>query len=397
MIAFSYILFLSLTILTLATAYLALLAFVCLFRRPDEAGSGPAPRVRFAFVVPAHDEEAGILETIRSLQGVTYPRSLFDVVVVADNCTDETAAIAGNAGALCLERRDAARRGKGYALAFAFSALQDRGYDAFVVIDADSVVSENLLEALGRRLDAGERVIQVYDGLSNPDASALTYLFLVGNVIENTLFYEAKARLGLSANLRGNGMCFSREILDRYPWNAYSVAEDTEYGLNLLMDGVMIHFAPEAKVLARQPETLEQAQMQRIRWASGNARVSRMAAFRLMRRGVTLNSLMIFDAGLSLFVLSKPLMLLGSLVLTAAALVYRFMTPDAGMGYPLWAGTLLLLQAAYLAAGVFMARFSLTRLRYLVSSPVLLVWFFFVTLLGMAGFRSNLWVRTKRL
>src|SRR4051812_33412110 len=99
---------------------------------------------RFSIIVPAHNESAGIAETVRSLLAIDYPTALFDVLVVADNCEDDTANRARGAGAQVLERQDTTARGKGYALHYAFERLP-AAVDAVVVVDADTLVSHNLL------------------------------------------------------------------------------------------------------------------------------------------------------------------------------------------------------------------------------------------------------------
>ena len=148
LIADLFLLVLSLPVLVMAS-YL-LLATLLSARLPL-----PAPEVqkrRFRFVVPAHNESAGIAATVASLLEVDYPKQLFDVLVVADNCQDDTAAQARAAGALVLERQDEKLRGKGYALLLAFSNLP-ADVDAVVVVDADTLVSPNLLRAFAARRD----------------------------------------------------------------------------------------------------------------------------------------------------------------------------------------------------------------------------------------------------
>src|SRR5690606_22233480 len=113
-------------------------------------------QLHFDIVVPAHNEASGIGRTLASLRAIDWPRDRFRILVVADNCTDNTAAIARNAGAHVLERQDEHRRGKGHALAFAFEASRrDALADAVVVVDADTGVSPNLLEAFATRLEQG--------------------------------------------------------------------------------------------------------------------------------------------------------------------------------------------------------------------------------------------------
>lgn len=365
--------------------------------RKNKIISDSSPEIKFAIIVPAHNEATCISRTLESLKGIDYPPYLYDVVVVADNCNDNTAELVREAGLQCLERHDPSKRGKGYALEYAISALINRDYAAFVIVDADSIVDANFLRSMNSRLLSGQKVIQAYDGLSNPDASALTYLFLVGNIIENKLFYEAKSRVGLSATLRGNGMCFSREIILKHPWNAYSVTEDTEYTIGLVQQGVKIYFAPEAKVLAKQPETLHQAHIQRVRWASGNIKISKGYAFKLLLIGLRRRDFAVFDMGLSLMVVSKPLLFFVSLFLIGLSLIYFSVDSGGGRFYITWAAMLFNAQIIYVATGVLMGRLGLKRIGYLLYSPFLAGWFLSVTVLGLFGYRENLWVRTKRV
>ncbi len=376
--------------LTGLVLYLWLFALLYFIISKHETPSAGVPQSRFVFVVPAHNEELGITATVHSLSNVSYPRNLFDVVVIADNCTDATVEKALSAGAECLERCDTSLRGKGYALRHAFTELMPRGYDAFIVIDADSIVSANFLSALDLRLRQGEQVVQAYDGMSNPDASILTYLFQVGNLIENKLFWLPKDILRLPVILRGNGMCFSSEILVKFPWNAFSIVEDTEYGLTLINHNIRIHFAPEMGVYACQPETLQEAFAQRVRWASGNSTLTKGRAIRLIASGIMQLNLAQVDLGISLIAGSRPLLLVANsalLVLSIAVSSHILVS---------WAALVLLAQILYIGLGIALNGFSRQKMKCLLLSPFYLVWLCMVSLLGMAGFRNNQWVRTTR-
>ena len=389
------ILFCLLAGLSFAVVYLFSLMIVYLLSEKNVPSVRIAAVKRFAVIVPAHDEAEVIRCTLDSMRRIEYPQELYDVVVIADNCSDTTASIVREEGFICFERTDSHKRGKGYALEYAFNQLLPGNYDAYVVIDADSVVSPDFLAGMDLRLQKGQIVIQAYDGLSNPDSSSLTYLFYIGNIIENKLFYAAKERLGLPIMLRGNGMCFSRAVIEQHPWQAYSIVEDTEYGLNLIKSGIRIHFATEIQVLAKQPETLKQAHTQRLRWASGNATLSKGYAVKLMWQGVRERRLDLLDAGFSFFVLSKPLLLLGSVVavvLSAVVSIYGMVGPV----WLMWALTLLAAQAMYLFTGIVMGGITIRNLQLLLLAPFLIIWFIYVTLLGLAGLKKNQWLRTER-
>ena len=376
--------------LTFLVLYLWFFALVYFAARKRVIATPADPKTRFVFVVPAHNEETGITATVQSLLSVSYPRALFDVVVIADNCTDTTAELARVAGAECLERHDTTLRGKGYALCHAFTELMPKGYNAFIVIDADSIVSLNFLSVLDVRLNRGEQVVQAYDGMSNPDASVMTYLFQVGNLIENKLYWEPKHLFGLPIFLRGNGMCFDREILVKYPWNAFSITEDTEYGLMLVNAGVRIHFASDIGVFAHQPETIQQAFAQRVRWASGNSTLTKGRAFKLIATGIKRFNPALADLGISLIVGSRPLLLSANIALLALAFVFN------SQALVWWAGSVLLAQVLYICLGIALNGISRQKMLRLFFSPFYFAWLCVVSLLGVAGFRKDQWVRTTR-
>ena len=250
--------------------YLVTLSVLALSARKELKGSAARLR-RFAVVVPAHNEETAIERTLHSLMDLDYPRDLFSVIVIADNCTDRTAEIAGGLGAEVLVREDPTQRGKGYALRWAFDRLlaPELRYDGVVVIDADTAASRDFLSVMNRFLERGAVSIQSCDIVKpQPDAwsSEVTRL---GFALYNHVRPLGRSVIGCSAGVRGNDMCFAAETLKRYPWGAFSITEDLEYGLHLLLHGVVTAFAPEAKVYATMPRDADNARSQRGRWEGG--------------------------------------------------------------------------------------------------------------------------------
>lgn len=387
---FEILLIVGLFILTGIIIYLWFHAIVYFLRPKKRTPSDEFPRTRFVFVIPAHDEETGIGLTVKNLLSVDYPREMFDVIVIADNCTDRTTEVAEQSGAECLIRVDPKLRGKGYALRYAFSELLPRGYDAVIVVDADSIVSPDILRAVDSRLSRGERVVQVHYGIANQDASILTYLFQVGNVIEDKFFWTPKETLNLPIILRGNGMCFTNDILRSYPWNAFSITEDTEYGIMLVEQGVRIHFADETGVYAFQPETLQQAFSQRLRWAAGNTTLTKRRAPRMILEGIRKRNLGIVDLGLSLIAGSKPLILIANLVLLSASVMCH------SIPLLIWSSVLALAQGSYISLAILINGLTMQRTLRLVASPFYVMWLCIVSLLGLTGYRKNQWVRTSR-
>lgn len=260
-----------------------------------------APHRRFRFVVPAHNESAGIAATVKSLLQVDYEPSLFDVVVVADNCQDDTAERARAAGAIVLERKDEERRGKGYALHLAFSSLPP-DVDAVVVVDADTLISPNLLRSFAARRDLGAAAVQADYAVRNPNASWRTRLIAIAFGAFHIVRSRARERLRLSCGLRGNGMCFSAELLAKIPHEAYSIVEDVEYGLRLGEAGYRVFYADEAHVYGEMVSTASAATSQRRRWEEGRKQLVRRNAARLLRAGIARSDRVLFDLGLDLII-----------------------------------------------------------------------------------------------
>ena len=372
--------------LTLAAAYLAASAVASL--RNDRPGTLCDPSRKFAVVVPAHDEEATIGTTLRSLRNIDYPKELFEVVVIADNCTDGTADAVRSMGVRCLERFDPERRGKGQALRHAFDILLAEDFEAVAVIDADTVVQGNFLSVMNARLQKGELVLQARYGATNPDESPLAYMLAVGNCVENDLFLKGRERLGLPGILRGNGMCFDAGLLRDHPWDASSVVEDTEYSLELLRKGIQTRIITRTEVLAPLPRDLEQAAGQRVRWASGNSRLTRLSGFKLMAEGFRTRQWPLVDMGWCLFVRSKPLLLFMALSMLVLCSFFDVLA--------VWAFWLAVFYISYLFWGVIALGLNYSRFLLALRAPLYLAWLIGISILGLTGFRAGEWIRTKR-
>jgi cellulose synthase/poly-beta-1,6-N-acetylglucosamine synthase-like glycosyltransferase len=296
-------------------ASLYLLACTLLWQRPPEAPRRPG-RLRFAVIVPAHNEERGIGATLKSLRAMGYPAQRWRLLVVADNCTDGTAGVAGRHGAEVLQRTDALSRGKGYALQFAFQSLlaEPPGqWDAAVVVDADTLVSPNLLDALACRIEAGEEAVQAAY-LVRTQGGGLAAITEVAFTAFHLVRSAARERFGLSCGLRGNGMAFSRRLLAEVPHDAFSRAEDLEYGIRIGLAGIRVAFAAEALVRGDMPNHESDAARQRERWIGGRIELARRFVPRLLAQALWLRSPMLADLAFDLMV--PPL----SVLVTTAAL-----------------------------------------------------------------------------
>jgi cellulose synthase/poly-beta-1,6-N-acetylglucosamine synthase-like glycosyltransferase len=269
--------------------YLLIIAMAAILKRRARPPQGE-PRSRIVVMIPAHDEEDGIAATVASCRAADYPGSLFSVVVIADNCTDRTASVASGAGARVVERFDAARRSKGYALEYLIGRLVESGefdaLDALVVVDADTTIDADLLRRFDADLRAGRDWIQCYYTVANPDQSWRTRLITYAFSLINGVMLLGQTTLGSSAGLRGNGMCFSTRGLRRRPWASYGLVEDIEFSWMLRLDGERIAFEPSTCVRATMPGSGgSAAATQRRRWEFGRGEVRWRYLAPLIRTG----------------------------------------------------------------------------------------------------------------
>jgi cellulose synthase/poly-beta-1,6-N-acetylglucosamine synthase-like glycosyltransferase len=371
-----------------ANAYLLLLT-VLSGRAP--APQYGAPRRRFAIVVPAHNEEAGIAATVKNLFSIDYPKDRFSVVVVADNCSDGTAALAEAAGARVLVRHDEKLRGKGYALQHAFTLLAPE-VDALVVVDADTIVSPNLLAAFSARLDAGADVAQADYAVRNPEASWRTRLMAIAFGAFHVLRSAARERLRVSSGLRGNGMCFTSKILSVVPYNAFSVVEDIEYGVRLGEAGQRVHYAGEAHVYGEMVSTERASRSQRSRWERGRTALTREHAFPLLRQALARRDWVLADLAADLLVPPLGTLASATMVGLAAALAVRYLE-GGSIALTIWIANLAIL-LAYVLRGWSLSKTGLRGLLELGCAPIYVVWKIWLRLRQPRN--PTDWVRTAR-
>jgi 1,2-diacylglycerol 3-beta-glucosyltransferase len=353
---------------------------------------------RFAVLIPAHNEEFTIAPTIKSLLELKYPPQNFDVVVVADNCTDRTADLARESGIIVYERTSTELRGKGHALRWCFDRLlsQSQGYDAFVVVDADSVVSKNFLAVMNHYLDRGDNVIQASDLVKPQPGAWSSEMTRLGFTLYNYTRPLGRRVIGCSAGLRGNGMCFAADVLRSHPWEAYTRTEDLEFGLSLFLAGIPVAFAPQASVLATMPQNPQLAESQRARWEHGRFPVIKKYGPLLLRHGLLHASYKSFDVLIDL--VTPPLINLMGIVLGILFLATTFYFAGVASMLTfvyLWT-CVLFLGILHTFIGLFAARADKFLYKSLVHLPRYALWKVMLYMKLVRHGETNEWIRTTR-
>ena len=236
-----------------------------------------------AVIVPAHNEEFLVVRTVASLlTSIQAAHSGARILVVAHNCSDATADRARQAGAEVLVYNDPTAVGKGFALRHGFQTALDSGAEAVMVVDADSIVSVNTIGEVEAAFRSGARVLQCrYEMFSTTDRSS-TRLAALAIRGFNVIRQRGRARLGLSAGILGNGFAIAQPVLEAIPYDAFSVVEDLEYHLHLVMAGERVRYIEAAHISADFPESKAGESVQRSRWEGGRMGTARVWALPLL-------------------------------------------------------------------------------------------------------------------
>lgn len=371
-------------------ACLYLLVLTCLSARSNAAARSSRTAF-FDVIVPAHNEATGIAKTISSLQQLDWPADRYRIVVVADNCTDETASIARASGATVLERQDSTRLGKGYALAHAFTWSRSSGLaEAVVIVDADSVVSANLLESFAARIETGAGVLQAHYGVLNTMQSWRTRLMAIALGCFHKVRSRARERMGLSCGIRGNGWCITHALLEKVPYTSFSLTEDIEFGIELGLAGYRVAYSDESHVNGEMVTTESAARSQRQRWEGGRLELIRSKLPALLRAACARPSRVCLDLAFDL--LLPPL---SYVVLNVVAVLILALFALGGLREALLVTGLLDVTALvlYVARGWMVSGTGLVGLGDLLRVPFFLLWKIVIVRIQP---KPSTWIRTQR-
>ena len=308
-------------IITIYWAYQIVVSFCSLIKLKDKKLLIEKDH-KFMAVIPAHNEEAVIKNLVDSLQEQDYPRELYDIYVIADNCNDNTAKIAKDAGAIVLKRFDEEHKTKGFALNWFLQQKieEDADYDALCVFDADNIVHKNFLKNMNKKLCQGEEVVQGYRDIKNPTDSWISSGYAIFYWMMHRFYHLARYNLGLSPLLNGTGFMVKFDLLKPDGWQTETLTEDIEYSLINIAEGRKLGWAVDAIVYDEQPTTFKASWSQRSRWSVGHLQCMKRYT-KDLAKGVKENkTLMNFDGLLYMF--GIPMMLLTFLLLGINTLLY---------------------------------------------------------------------------
>ncbi len=287
--------------LTLGAYYflISLFAFIPRKSRPDVESRFHD----FALIVAAHNEEQVIANMVESLVKQDYPKDKYSIFVIADNCTDNTAQVARDAGAEVFERFNDTQRGKGYALEWMFDKIynMDRKYDSVIIFDADNIVKEDFLVHINEQNNKGFKVVQGYIDSKNPNDSWVSYSYSLGFWSTNKLFQQSRYNLGLGCQLCGTGFSVAVDVLKEIGWGATCLTEDMEFTMKLCLNDIRVAWAYDAIVYDEKPITFVQSWRQRVRWMQGHADVFCRFFKKLMKKAFSEKSIFPLDCALYLF------------------------------------------------------------------------------------------------
>ena len=346
-----------------------------------------------AVLIPAHNEASGIEATLRCLQAQL--RAGDRVLVVADNCSDDTAALGRQAGAEVIERSDAVDRGKGFALDFGVRHLSARPPSMVLIVDADCLLDAGALDTLAALCSSSARPVQALYEMNAPTGAGLrarvsAFAWRVRNRVRPLGWWV----VGAPCQLMGTGMAFPWALLRDAPLASGHIAEDVQLGSDLALRGRPPLFAPQARVTSMFPDSDDAAASQRRRWEHGNLALMFAHGPRLIAAGLRRADARLLALAADLMV--PPLALLVQLQLGLALLgALAWWLGASALPLAISAGALALLVLSILAAWRLAGRDIIALSELLLTAPA-----YALRKLPMyAAFlwkRQSTWVRAKR-
>lgn len=287
---------------------------IAVLKKPDPHRE--TKRNRYAVLIAGRNEAAVIGQLINSLKAQTYPSELLQIFVIADNCTDNTAEVARNAGAEVYERQNKTEIGKGYALDFLIQKINSKYgedyFDGFMVFDADNIAEPNFVEEINKTFSDGYRVVTSYRNSKNFGDNWVSAGNSMWFLRDSQFLNRARMRIHTSCIVAGTGFLVHRDILkESGGWKYHLITEDTQFTVCQMLKGEKIGYCETAVFYDEQPVKFRESWNQRMRWARGGWYVFRDYGWKLTKKIFTAHSFSCFDMFMSFF----PAMILSALAM----------------------------------------------------------------------------------
>ena len=278
---------------------------------------------KFMAIIPAHNEEAVIGNLVDSLKKQNYDKELYDIYVIADNCTDNTAKIAKEKGAIVYKRFDSTQKTKGAALNWFLQQKikENADYDAFFVFDADNIVDENFIVNMNKKLCQGEDVVQGYRDIKNPTDNWISAGYALFYWTLHRFYHLARYNIGLSPLLNGTGFMVKFDVIKPQGWDTETLTEDIEFSLKRIIAGKKLGWATDAIVYDEQPVGFKQSWSQRSRWTVGHIQCLQEYTKPLAVAVAEHKTVMNFD-GLLYIVGSTPMLVISMVLILINAVMF---------------------------------------------------------------------------
>ena len=243
---------------------------------------------RIAVLIAARNEENVIGQLLDSIHAQkNYPMDHVDIYVGADNCTDDTARVARERGAIVFERHDTVHVGKGYVLNEMLKRIKRPGrkhYDAYLVLDADNILDPNFISEIEKVYSSGYEIVTCYRNSKNYGENWISAGYALWFIRESRYLNNSRMLMGTSCAISGTGFLFSRKVIESTNgWVFHLLTEDIEFSVYHILQGRTIGFCADAVLYDEQPATFRQSWRQRLRWARGFLQVFRKYGFGLVK------------------------------------------------------------------------------------------------------------------
>lgn len=314
----------------LSIGFIPQIIYVLLFFLKPQQYSKAKAFHKAAIVIPAHDEKTTIANTVQCMLKQNYPRDCYDVYVIADNCSDETAVLAKQAGAIVIERTDPEHRGRGYALNYGIGKILELNpsTEFFVMFDADNLAHPDYLARMNDAVDSGVTLARGYSNSKNIDTNVSSAVSGIYYLRDARFCCHVRSALGLDQNLTGAGMMIHATQYRKYGFDGYGICEDAEYTVKRMLKGERTKYVAEAEYYEEQPATMKDVFARNIRFGHGLNKLFNKQGWQMLGKFFTTGRISYVDMFLQLMFI--PIALICCLWIP---LYYGFYFIDAGINF----------------------------------------------------------------